>query len=218
MKWRICSEMNHGAAFLAAGARTGGRRQTAAGLAAPARRRAAPLRARARSASGPVNSLSSSCCKLSVSVAAAASLQPRRRRLAGQRPRRQSVFGVFHEALEDCAGSPPPVACFIGALSSLPTHTPHTRSAVKPTNQASRKSWVVPVLPALGRSSSRAALPVPRGHHFRHQPRHRREIVGRRSRCPGRNSCAATGPFPSLVRIRTIPKAITPFPPLAKGA
>ena len=49
----------------------------------------------------------------------------------------------------------------MGVELSLPTHTPQTRSAVKPTNQASWKSWVVPVLPALGRSSSRAALPVP---------------------------------------------------------
>ena len=59
------------------------------------------------------------------------------------------------------AGRVPPVAFTIGALLSLPTHTPHTRSAVKPTNQASWKSWVVPVLPAVGRSSRRAALPVP---------------------------------------------------------
>lgn len=58
------------------------------------------------------------------------------------------------------AGKVPPVTPFMGALSSLPTHTPTTRSAVKPTNQASRWSCVVPVLPATGRGN-RAARPVP---------------------------------------------------------
>ena len=36
-------------------------------------------------------------------------------------------------------------------MSSNPTHTPATRSGVKPTNQASRWLLVVPVLPAAGR-------------------------------------------------------------------
>ncbi len=36
------------------------------------------------------------------------------------------------------AGSVPPVTFFMGALSSLPSQTPVTRSAVKPSNQASR--------------------------------------------------------------------------------
>ena len=67
----------------------------------------------------------------------------------------------FMNSWKTRAGSPPPVACFMGVELSLPIHTPQTRSDVKPMNQASRKSWVVPVLPALGRSSSRAALPVP---------------------------------------------------------
>ena len=35
-------------------------------------------------------------------------------------------------------GRLPPVTLFIGVLSSLPTQTPVTRSAVKPMNQASR--------------------------------------------------------------------------------
>src|SRR5262249_58642345 len=56
-----------------------------------------------------------------------------------------------------CAGSEPPVTLPVGELSSLPNHTPATRSAVYPINQASRESWVVPVLPAAGRG--RAALP-----------------------------------------------------------
>src|SRR5687768_16742561 len=36
----------------------------------------------------------------------------------------------------------------VGALSSKPTQTTHSRSAVNPANQASRRSLVVPVLPA----------------------------------------------------------------------
>ena len=50
------------------------------------------------------------------------------------------------------AGRPPPVTSRMGVSSSLPTHTPTIASAVKPTNQASRLSCVVPVLPAAGRS------------------------------------------------------------------
>jgi hypothetical protein len=52
------------------------------------------------------------------------------------------------------------VTPFIGVWSSLPTHTPTTRSSVKPMNQASRWSCVVPVLPNTGTSRA-AALPVP---------------------------------------------------------
>src|SRR6516225_5144611 len=37
-----------------------------------------------------------------------------------------------------CAGSEPPVTLFIGELSSLPSQTPATRSAVYPINHASR--------------------------------------------------------------------------------
>ena len=48
----------------------------------------------------------------------------------------------------------------MGRPSSLPIHTPVTRWALYPTNQASRKFWLVPVLPATGRDS-RAARPVP---------------------------------------------------------
>src|SRR5262245_22062727 len=36
------------------------------------------------------------------------------------------------------AGRLPPVTCFIGLLSSLPTQTPTTSESVKPMNQASR--------------------------------------------------------------------------------
>ena len=62
------------------------------------------------------------------------------------------------------AGISPPATRSVGLLSSLPTQTPATMSVVKPTNQASRYSSVVPVLPAdrrPGLSVSRAALPVP---------------------------------------------------------
>src|SRR6266576_1326550 len=58
------------------------------------------------------------------------------------------------------AGISPPATRSIGLLSSLPTQTPTTMSEVKPTNQASRYSSVVPVLPA-DRRASRAARPVP---------------------------------------------------------
>src|SRR3546814_3898997 len=61
---------------------------------------------------------------------------------------------------QSCAGSEPPVTLFIGVESSLPNQTPVTSSAVKPMNQASRKSWLVPVLPAAARPGC-AALPVP---------------------------------------------------------
>src|SRR5262249_43486923 len=60
-----------------------------------------------------------------------------------------------------CAGSMPPVTLFIGLRSSLPTHTPTTNESLKPTNQASRKFSLVPVLPAAKPSRS-AARPVPR--------------------------------------------------------
>src|SRR3954469_20638945 len=115
------------------------------------------------------------------------------------------------------AGTPPPVAFFIGAELSLPIQTPQTRSAVKPTNQASWKSWVVPVLPALGRSSSRAALPVPvvtvsiitlvmaalsAG-----------DITAALSAARRRYSNR-----PALVLIDRIAKGATRVPPLAKGA
>ena len=64
------------------------------------------------------------------------------------------------KARQSCAGRPPPVTPFIAASSSLPIQTPATRSALQPTNQASRKFWLVPVLPAIGRPK-RAARPVP---------------------------------------------------------
>src|SRR5690606_6403268 len=62
---------------------------------------------------------------------------------------------------QTCAGRPPPVTRSIGALSSLPTHTPTATSPASPTNQASRWSCVVPVLPNTGSAPIRAALPVP---------------------------------------------------------
>ena len=52
-----------------------------------------------------------------------------------------------------------PVA-FVALEASLPNQTPVTRSAVYPTNHASRDCWVVPVLPAAGRPMFAArALP-----------------------------------------------------------
>ncbi len=58
------------------------------------------------------------------------------------------------------AGAWPPVTLFIDAPSSLPTQTPQIQSGVKPTNQASRQFWLVPVLPAAGRPIA-ALAPVP---------------------------------------------------------
>ncbi len=63
--------------------------------------------------------------------------------------------------LQMSAGSCPPVTLSIGRPSSLPTQTPQTQSGVKPTNQASRQVWLVPVLPAAGRPIA-ARTPVPR--------------------------------------------------------
>ena len=45
---------------------------------------------------------------------------------------------------------------------SKPTKTPTARSGENPTNQASKLSLVVPVLPASGRLSALARQPVPR--------------------------------------------------------
>ena len=67
------------------------------------------------------------------------------------------------------AGYEPPVT-LIGVAGGIidrcrsgkPTQTALTRSGVYPTNQASRHSLAVPVLPATGRSPSPAAVPVPR--------------------------------------------------------
>ena len=58
------------------------------------------------------------------------------------------------------AGTPPPLARPRELLSSLPIQTPTTRSPAKPTNSASRLSWLVPVLPNAGIPSA-AARPVP---------------------------------------------------------
>ena len=56
----------------------------------------------------------------------------------------------------------PPVSCAPSERSeSKPTQTPARRSGVKPMNQASWVSLVVPVLPATGRPSSAALRPVP---------------------------------------------------------
>ena len=46
-------------------------------------------------------------------------------------------------------------------LSSKPTHTTVSRSGVNPTNQASRRSLVVPVLPAASRVNPAARAPAP---------------------------------------------------------
>src|SRR5947209_13184657 len=54
-----------------------------------------------------------------------------------------------------------PRTSFIGVLSVLPTHTPVTRSGVKPTTHESRYSSVVPVLTAAGRFGSRSGLLAP---------------------------------------------------------
>ncbi|MNR44193.1 hypothetical protein D3C85_1629040 [compost metagenome] len=54
--------------------------------------------------------------------------------------------------------SPPPSE----RLSSKPTKTPTTMSLEKPTNQAERYSFVVPVLPPTQGPRPRALAPVPR--------------------------------------------------------
>ena len=59
-----------------------------------------------------------------------------------------------------CAGTVPPLTFPSEPLSSRPTHTPTTRSPAKPTNKASRLSWVVPVLPKVGTANA-ARRPVP---------------------------------------------------------
>ena len=63
--------------------------------------------------------------------------------------------------VQTSTGSPPPVAFLVGELSSLPSQTPVTSLPVKPMNQASRKSWLVPVLPAAVQPGSSALRAVP---------------------------------------------------------
>ena len=47
-------------------------------------------------------------------------------------------------------------------LSRYPTHTEVASLGVYPTNQAFRKSWAVPVFPAVSGCPMFAAVPVPR--------------------------------------------------------
>src|SRR5260370_14502299 len=63
--------------------------------------------------------------------------------------------------VQPSTGKPPPVAFLVGELSSLPSQTPVTRLAVYPMNQASRKSWLVPVLPAAIQPGISALRAVP---------------------------------------------------------
>src|SRR5580704_15090925 len=53
------------------------------------------------------------------------------------------------KAFQNSAGAEPPVMPRIGELSSRPIQTTVVKSPEKPQNQASRKSDVVPVLPAI---------------------------------------------------------------------
>src|SRR5262249_24572191 len=63
--------------------------------------------------------------------------------------------------LQISTGRLPPVTCLVGVPSSLPSQTPVTRFAVYPINQASRKSWLVPVFPAAGQPGRVALCAVP---------------------------------------------------------
>ena len=225
-------EMNHSPRFWAHVQKPGARHRNAAGLAEKPWPRAAALRRTSRSL-GPaeqsvqdalegVRLLLRRVCPAAVllrlqPVAAAAprwppAWCPPAAAPAGPLPR------CVMKSWKICAGRVPPVALIMGALLSLPIHTPQTRSAVKPTNQASWKSWVVPVLPALGRSSSRAALPVPWSPspssaassgccHWRSSPRPGRERLALVQHL-ARRGCGCG-------RCR---RASTPLPPLAKGA
>ena len=120
------------------------------------------------------------------------------------------------KVLKMCAGNPPPVAWRIEALSSLPIHTPQIMSALKPTNQASWKSCVVPVLPALGRSPRRAALPVPLDTVSTINPVISAASRGAMTRA-GPELLRSHSTFPSTVLMRRMPNAIALSPPLANG-
>ena len=73
----------------------------------------------------------------------------------------QSATARLIKVRHSTAGSPPPVISPRESLLSSPIQTAQARLGVKPTNQASRYSLVVPVLPAAGRLMA-AARPVPR--------------------------------------------------------
>ena len=140
----------------------------------------------------------------------------------GQRPHRQALFGVFHESVEDmrrqaAAGRGQCLVLCMARELSLPIHTPVTRSAVKPTNQASCE--------ILRRAGLAGAGPFV-------QPRRLAGAGGRRSRPSSASSGRIVGgditarrarrlalnrTLPSVVRMLTMPKGITPSPPLAKA-
>src|SRR5262249_33294842 len=79
-------------------------------------------------------------------------------RSEGGLPRWAALMNWLHTS----TGNPPPVIFLVGVLSSLPSQTPVTSWLVKPMNHASRKSWLVPVLPATGQPgrSARRAVPL----------------------------------------------------------
>ena len=93
-------------------------------------------------------------------------------------------------------------------MSSKPTHTAASRSGVKPTNQASRWPFEVPVLPAAGRRSLPATARVrgPLVDHAAHQRHHDVGDLGLQRRAPAAPAAAprrpARGSTPAARRCR----------------
>ena len=83
-----------------------------------------------------------------------------------------------------------------GWLSSKPTHTTVRSSGVKPTNQASRRSLVVPVLPAASsvKPAARAPAPVPSLMHAAHHVRDEKRRVGPRDRAASAPASSSSRP------------------------
>ena len=82
---------------------------------------------------------------------------------SAERDRRLAGKGDLENSRTTGAETLPPVSpCPMGDGLSKPIYTPTTRSGVKPMNQPSFSSLVVPVLPAMGRSSTLSFCAVPR--------------------------------------------------------
>ncbi len=84
-------------------------------------------------------------------------------------------------------------------VSGDPSHTAVARYGVKPTNQASAFSCVVPVLPAATCFFSRAFLPVPPVTFLANTAEASRAVCTENTRVPGSACWNSTLPFESVI-------------------
>ena len=93
-----------------------------------------------------------------------------------------------------------------GWLSSRPTHTTVSSSGVKPTNHASRRSLVVPVLPAASAVNpfARAPAPVPSFNTLRIMCVTRKAVAGLATDGPASTfGLASSSPLVTLISARS---------------